>query len=56
MWDLNTTQMLAQVVAHQTTVNYLSFSSVREQFLTSGQDKTLRIFDLRDLKTSRIAF
>ena len=56
IWDLNVLSVKEQLLAHEKQVNYLTFTSNQNEFATAGQDGQVRLFDLRALQTSTIAF
>jgi WD repeat-containing protein 68 len=55
LWNINTSQAVVQLIAHDKPVFDISFSSP-EIFGTVGADGSLRVFDSRDLRSSNIVF
>ncbi|GKT24584.1 hypothetical protein ADUPG1_012779 [Aduncisulcus paluster] len=57
IWDIQRSELLYQLIAHDHEVFDLSFSSSHQNlFVTASYDGTARLFDLRRLKNSTIIY
>jgi WD repeat-containing protein 68 len=56
IWDMNQLQAKTQLIAHDSDVFDVSFSSGTEVFASVGQDGSVRMFDTRSLQHSTILY
>lgn len=56
VWDLNTSQVLTRLIAHDKEVYDVGFLEGEHSFVSAGAEGELRMFDLRDLDNSQIVF
>ena len=54
IWDLEKYQISTQLIAHDKAVHDISFSKESTKFATVGEDGSVRLFDIRDLRNSTI--
>jgi WD40 repeat protein/Na+-transporting methylmalonyl-CoA/oxaloacetate decarboxylase gamma subunit len=50
LWDINTRKMISAVKAHSAQVNDIQFNTVHKQMATASNDKTIKIFNIKDPK------
>jgi hypothetical protein len=48
LWDINLREKISEVKAHSKQVNDIQFNPTLKQMATASNDKTLKIFDLKD--------
>lgn len=56
LWDIECQKRLSQLIAHESSVNGVSFGSDWHMLATGGDDGQVRVFDMRDLKYSTITY
>lgn len=56
IWDLNRHTIKTQLIAHEKEVLDISFGNEDNIFISSGADGSVRLFDIRYLKTSTIMY
>jgi WD40 repeat protein len=48
LWDINSHKKISEVKAHSAQVNDIQFNTTLKQMATAGNDKTLKIFNIKD--------
>jgi WD40 repeat protein len=48
LWDINLRKKISEVKAHNSQVNNIQFNTALKQMATSGNDKKLKIFNIKD--------
>lgn len=48
LWDINLHKKLTEIKAHDGQINDIRFNTVLKQMATSGNDKKLKIYDIKD--------
>jgi WD40 repeat protein len=56
LWDVNSGMRIDKVKAHNEQVNDIQFNTPLSQMATAGNDKTLKIFNTKDLTEPPITF
>ena len=49
LWDINTRKKISEVRAHTAQVNDIQFNPLLKQMATASNDKSLKIFNIRDI-------
>ena len=48
LWDINLRKKISEVKAHSEQINDIKFNTILKQMATSGNDKKLKIFNIKD--------
>ncbi len=48
LWDINQNKLISEVKAHTAQINDIQFNTTLKQMATAGNDKTLKIFNIKD--------
>ena len=56
VWDLEHMTVVQQLIAHESSVNSITFANEDAKFATGGDDGSVRVFDMRNLNYSTIIY
>jgi WD40 repeat protein len=48
LWDINARKQISEIKAHNAQVNDIQFNTALKQMATAGNDKTIKIFNIKD--------
>ncbi|MCX6256050.1 MAG: hypothetical protein NTV31_16485 [Bacteroidia bacterium] len=48
LWDINARKLISEIKAHSAQVNDIQFNTTLKQMATAGNDKTIKIFNIKD--------
>jgi WD40 repeat protein len=48
LWDINQNKLISEVKAHTAQINDIQFNTTLKQMATAGNDKTIKLFNIKD--------